>query len=300
MLIGALAGCAAHATDGGGSQAAAELGAEPTAAGIAPGSLEEEGVLLLVNDRNVAFDTLVQRAGLEASVASAIVGYRANDDGSPRWFSTVDEIDALPATDDVVFRKLVGDARANGYVEAPGFDPPTAARLSIPDGLGRPPTAHDVTVEAGFDGTSPAEAIALARAHLTNAVHPQMEIFTVQTLRDTHKAFTLAVGNLFAMGSPHAEFAVSLGADSLTMLGTMSALHPTILVAEKGGQKTYFARGESGRYEPLDPPRYPVPMRARVRLASAGDPGVRVFYPPWSAKVLAQPPLGSVTERDTE
>lgn len=111
--------------------------------------------------------------------------------------------------------------------------------------------------------------------------------------KDNHKAFTLAVGNLFAQGSPHATFAKSLGADKLTLLGTMSALNPTILVAEKAGETSYYARGASGRYEPIATPKYPVIMRAKIRLetGAANDPGqgVRVFYPAWSAKVLAGP-----------
>lgn len=70
------------------------------------------------------------------------------------------------------------------------------------------------------------------------------------------------------------------------MTGTMSALNPTILVAEKAGTKTYYARGASGRYEAIPAPKYPVIMRARVQLEPQG---VRVFYPAWSAKVLSGP-----------
>lgn len=282
------AGCAADATDDGDDTAEleGELGASPKAAGIAAGSLEEEGVLLLVNDRATTADVLRTRTKLTRSVATAIVAWRSDAEGKPRWFSSIDEIDAIRSTGTTTFVRLVGDARASGYVEAEGFDAPTLARLSVPDNLGRPPTANDVTVEAGFDGKSPDEARALVRSRITNVVDATNERFVAQTIDATHKAFTIAVGNLFATGSPHATFARELDADTLTMIGTMSALRPTILVAEKAGTKTYYARGASGRYEEIPAPKYPVVMRAKVRLEPQG---VRVFYPAWSAKVLSGP-----------
>lgn len=267
-----------------------ELGASPREAGITEGSLEEEGVLLLVNDRAVTREVLLGRTQVEPAVADAIVAFRTGPDGAPRWFSTIDEIDALPSTDTAAFQRLLADARAHGYVEPAGFDPPTLVRLMIPDGLGRPPTSDDVTVEAGFDGKSPDEVVAIVRGRLTNVVHSSNERFVEQTIRDNHKAFTIAVNNLFAPGSPPATFAESLAADELVLLGTMSAVRPTILVAVRAGVTTHYARGESGRYEPIDPPRYPVVIRARLRLAThAAGPGVRVFYPAWSAKVLSGP-----------
>lgn len=292
----ALSGCAAHGSTGAGDdigELEGELGVRPTAAGIRTGSPQEEGVLLLVNDRSVGVETLTTRTKLPSPVAGSITAFRTAADGAPRWFASVDEIDALPGADTQVFVRLVADARQTGYTEAPGFDPPTLARISVPSGLGRPPTANDVTVEAGFDGKPSAETAALVRGRITNAVHASNERFVAQTIADTHKAFTIAIGNLFAHGSPPAAFAASLGADELTMLGTMSAVHPTILVATKGGVKSTYARGATGRYEPLESPRYPVIMRARVRLetGAADDPGqgVRIFCPAWSAKVLSGP-----------
>ena len=283
-----IAGCAVDAADGEDEvgEAEGEIGASPKAAGIKAGSLEEEGVLLLVNDRATTVDVLRTRTKLTKAVATAIVAWRTGADGEPRWFSSIDEIDAIRSTGATTFQRLVADARAGGYVEAEGFDPPTSARLSVPDNLGRPPTSNDVTVEAGFDGKSPDEVLATVRGRITNTVDASNERFVAQTITTTHKAFTIAVGNLFANDSPHATFAQGLGADSLTMLGTMSALNPTILVAEKAGTKSYYARGASGRYEAIPAPKYPVIMRARVKL----DPqGVRVFYPAWSAKVLSGP-----------
>lgn len=287
LLALAAFGCAAEPADGGeAAEAEGEIGASPTAAGIREGSLEEEGVLLLVNDPATTAESLRARTKLTAGVADAIVAFRTGDDGRRRWFSSIDEIDALPGTGTTAFVRLVGDARASGYVEAEGFDPPTAARLSVPDGLGRPPTSNDVTVEAGFDGRSPDEVTAIVRARITNEVDRGNERFVDETIRATHKAFTIAVGNLFAPGSPPEASVRAIGADGLTMLGTMSAVRPTILVAVKDGRESYYARGDAGRYEPIDPPRYPVIMRARVRLEPQG---VRVFYPAWSAKVLEGP-----------
>lgn len=291
----ALGGCAADATDAADDvgEAEGEIGASPTSAGIKSGSLDEEGVLLLVNDRTVTESTLTTRTKLTAALSKRIVAFRTSPDGTPRWFSTIDEIDALPSTGKTVFQRLVADATASGHTEAPGFDPPTLAKISVPSNLGRPPTSNDVTVEAGFDGKPAAEAAILVRGRLTNTVDATNESFVKRTIADNHKAFTLAVGNFFAQGSPHATFAKGLGADKLTLLGTMSAVRPTILVAEKAGVTTFYARGASGGYEPIDPPKYPVIMRARIRpeTGAAGDPGqgIRIFYPAWSAKVLTGP-----------
>jgi len=279
-------GCAADpATDDDAEVSEGELGASPKAAGITDGSPEAEGVLLLANDRSVTEDVLRPRTKLTTGVARAIVAGRTGTDGAPRWYASIDEIDKIPNTGKAAFQRLVADAKAQGYVEAPGFDAP-AYRITIPDNLGRPPTTADVTVEAGFDGKSPDEVATIVRGRLTNTVDSSNERFVGETIRSTHKAFTLAVSNLFAPGSPHAEFARSLRADELTMLGTVSAIRTTILVAEKGGVTTYYARGTNGRYEPIAAPKYPVLMRAKVQLEPAG---VRVFYPAWSAKVLTGP-----------
>lgn len=302
LLLGAMVGlaslaggCAADTTDSEDEvgEAEGEIGTSPKSAGIKAGSPDEEGVLLLVNDRAVTESTLKTRTRLTSAVAKSINAFRTAADGKPRWFSTIDEIDALPSTGKVAFQRLVADASASGYTEAPGFDPPTLAKISVPSNLGRPPTSNDVTVEAGFDGKAAAEAAILVRGRLTNTVDSSNEGFVKRTIADNHKAFTLAVGNFFAQGSPHATFAKALGADKLTLLGTMSAVRPTILVAEKAGTTTYYARGAGGGYERIDAPKYPVIMRARIRLetGAAADPGqgVRVFYPAWSAKVLTGP-----------
>ena len=288
-VLGAATGCSAgdEADDGLSSQ---EGNVGAAAAGIAKGSLEEEGVLIYANDRSLDEDILTKRANLGAGFASALVRFRKGEDGKSRWFSSIDELDALPASDQVGFTRLLADARANGYVEAPGFDRP-AFRLEVPDNLGRPPTQADVIVHAGFDGRSPDEVVSLVRSRVTNDIHESNERFVAQTILENHKAFTLAINNMYVENSPHLTFAHALAADSLTMLGTMSGINRTILKAEKAGVTTYYARGTSGSYEPMrDTPKYPVIMRAKLKLPSRRqEPGVRVFYPAWSAKNLTGP-----------
>lgn len=278
-------GCAADVEDEPVAEQEGELGRSPRSAGITEGSLDEEGVLLLVNDRAMDEAALRTKVKLTTGVARAIVAFRTDDEGAARWFSSVDEIDALPRTGVTAFRRLVDHARAEGYVERPGFDAPEY-RLSIPDNLGRPPTSADVTVEAGFDGKTPDEARTIVRGRLTNTVHESNRRFVDKTITDTHKAFTIAVSNLFAPGSRDAAWLSGLGAERITALGTMSALKPVILAVEKGGETSYYARGASRSYERIETPRYPVIMRARVSLEPAG---VRIFYPAWSAKVLTGP-----------
>lgn len=290
-VLGAVSGCAADAADDAGDDVAAQEGnVGASAAGIAKGSLEEEGVLIYANDRAVGEDTFTKRANLAPGFASAIVAHRKGDDGKARWFSSIDELDALPASDQVGFTRLLADARANGYVEAPGFDRP-AFRLEIPENLGRPPTQADVIVHAGFDAKTPDEVVALVRGRITNDVHDSNERFIAETIRENHKAFTLAINNMYVENSPHLTFAHALAADSLTMLGTMSGINRTILKAEKGGVTSYYARGASGMYEAMPAePKYPVIMRAKLKLPSRRvEPGVRVFYPAWSAKQLGGP-----------
>jgi hypothetical protein len=291
----AMGGCAADDVDSGDDvgEAEGEIGASPKSAGITAGSADEEGVLLLVNDRSVTESTLKTRTKLTSAVAKSIVAFRTTADGKPRWFSTIDEIDALPSTGKAVFQSLIADAKTSGYTEAPGFDAPLQARIVVPPNLGRPPTSADVSIEAGFDGKSPDEVAVIVRGRLTNTVDNTNESFVKRTIAENHKTFTLAANNFFVGTSPHAIFARALGADRLTLVGTMSSVNPTILVAEKAGVTQYYTRGASGRYESIPTPKYPVIMRARIRvqtfLPNDPGPGIRITYPAWSAKVLTGP-----------
>ncbi len=273
-------GCSAGSQDDG-DEAASALEALPD--GLSDVSAEADGVRMLANDRRVGADVLTSRAGLSPAAAADIVAARKNRQGAQRWYRSVHDVLLLPAVSTADIQLLVRDAVANGYVERPGFDDPVSARLSIPDATPRP-RESDITVEAGFDGLAPDAAVALVRSRLTNVVDPRNESFVETTVRRNHKAFTIAAWNLLGRDTPPAVFARNLRAEKLTLLGTMSAVKPTILLAETGTQKTYYARGDSGAYERLaTAPTYPVIMRVGLRLAPLG---IRVFYPDWSATVL--------------
>jgi hypothetical protein len=269
-----------------------ELGAEPRAAGIAEGSLDEEGVLVAVDDPKTTASELETRAKLPSGVAAAITDFRA---GGARFFESIDEIDALPGTDAEAFRKLATYARDTGATEAAGFDALDKVRMKIRDGHTARPTSADIEIEAAFDGRSPDEVRSLVRRRLRGTIHMSNERFVDTTIEGTLHAFTIAANNLFADGSPHARFARGLEADRLTLVGTMSAVNPTFLVAEKAGATRWYVR-TSGEYVAVAAPKYPVVMRARIRLGGAEvAPGIRVFYPSWKAKVLAGP-TGEVIE----
>lgn len=254
--------------------------------GITDESIDAEGARILANDRNVTWQTLATSATLPRQAAEAIVAHRSDASGAPRWFTSLTEVLALPEVGESDVRALVLYGVANGYAEKRGFEVPNMARLSMERAQPRP-SERDITVEAGFDGKAPDEVVDLVRARLTNVVHQQNESFVRKTIRDNHKAFTIAAWNMLgARGSPPADFANNLQADKLTMMGTMSSMMPVYVVAERGGQTSYYARGERGTYQELpSAPKYPVIMRARLRLAPAG---IRVFYPEWSAPVLAR------------
>jgi hypothetical protein len=268
------------------------VNSSPVAAGIVTGSIEEQAVLNLVNDVSMDAAAYQTKVKLSAKVAAAIVGFRAGPTPSPnddRLFENVAQVDALPLTGKAVFDALLRYAKAGGY----DFAQPTLALFEIPDNLGRPPTSQDVSVIKGFDGRTPADVERIVRKNLTNAIHPQNERFVTDTIRQTHKAFTIGLGNFFVAGSPGATFLrTQTGGATVTLLGTASALNPSILEVDRAGKKTYFVPG-SGAYAPLQASmltptgiRYPILMRSTIRETPAG---VRLSYPTWSASVLLAP-----------
>jgi hypothetical protein len=294
--VGALGGCASDdgavtPEDGLDEDLVAS---SPVGAGIKPGSVEEASVLNLVND--VALDAAALRAKvkLSATVANAVVKFREGatqgieDD---KTFETLAEVDALPLTGKTVFVQLRTYAVANGY----DLLKPTMALFEIPDNLGRPPTSSDVRVAKGFDGKTPAKAEAIVRKNLTTMVHPQNERFVSETIQQCHKAFTIGLGNFFAVGSPGARFLEQQTAagGTLTLLGTASLVNPSVLELDRFGRKAYFVPGPGG-YVPLQASavadtgilRYPVLMRSVLRPTPAG---IRLSYPKWSASVLSAP-----------
>ncbi|MBI5545973.1 MAG: hypothetical protein HY901_18945 [Deltaproteobacteria bacterium] len=170
-------------------------------------------------------------------------------------------------------------------IVVPVFTPP-ACDLKIPDNLGRPVTSLDVTVTKVFDGRTPQEALAMVRQHLRTPLHDSNVSFVDKTVIDHHKGFTIAVNNAFIAGSPSQKFAQQNPDAKFSIVGTMSAVHPTLVCLERPGQEpAYFKRGPAG-YEKLTPMRYPIIMKADIRSTPQG---VRVSYPDWSAKVLSGP-----------
>lgn len=293
ILLGALfaMGCAPASSDEAASSEAA-LGEEVAAAGLREGTAEADGVLLLVNDHSTTtVDILTQRAGLPLEVAQAIVDYRTDEGGTPRWYKSLAELDAIPGTTAATFQQLVADAHENYYVDEGPFDPPTRAEVDVPDTIFGPISIDTVSVLAGYDGMSPDDVRRLVRNRVPNVIDDSNERFLQNTITSTHKAFTLGVGNLFVPSAPFGGWLRDLHADKITLLGTMSAIHPTVLVTEKDGVESYWVRNAQG-YEPIDWPtyHYPIIMRAYVRLETdPAGPGVRIFYPACPLKVLEQP-----------
>lgn len=288
LFLGALSsvGCAASSSNDDASDVNA-LSA-PASGTIAEGSLEAEGVLLLANDRAATVDVLQQRTKLTAAAATRIVAARTH--GAPHWFATVAEIAALPDVTADTMNLLLADAKATGYVDEGDLLPPAAA-IDYPTDLPGPLTSDLVTIQSGFDGLTPENVIDVIRNRVPNAIAPNNEQFLRNTITTSLKSFTLAVNNAFIENTPAGVWLRGLDADEITMLGTMSSVHPTALVTKKNGVESYWVRNATG-YEPIDwaTYHYPVLMRAHIRLET--DPagaGVRIFYPACPLKVLAGP-----------
>ena len=103
----------------------------------------------------------------------------------------------------------------------------------------------------------------------------------------------LALGDYRGRVLTHTERAWA----SITFAGTMRMSMPTLLLVEKAGVTTYYARGDGG-YQAIPRPNAPIIMRARVRTGNHPDgQGVRLFYPAWSAKVLSGLLAGAAPSR---
>lgn len=267
---------------------------ESLPSGMTEDSAEAIGVRMLANDRRVTVDVLTTRVGLSPAAAKGIVAARKGPGGVERWYRSVLDVLSLPTVGPDDIARLAKDAVKSGYVEKPGFDLPDQVRLKLAHATSAPKES-DIVVEAGFDGLAPDAVVSLVRSRLTNTVDGDNESFVTDTIRANHKAFTIAAFNLLGPATPPGKFAANLHASSLTLLGTVSAVHPTILVAETAGEKSYYTRGEGGTYVKMsEAPKYPILMTAKLRLA-APQAGIRVFYPEWSAKVLREP-TGQVIE----
>lgn len=168
--------------------------------------------------------------------------------------------------------------------------------IVIPDNLGRPPRVTDVIIKKGFDGRSPDQVVDLVKRNLQTPLHASNKSFVDKTIRDNHRAFTIAVSNMFVPNNEASNFA-SLQArrGTVTVLSTMSAINPVIVRVQPntGGAPQFFARGANGTYAPIPEPKYPVICEAKVRFRP--EPGLAMQYPKWSASVLSGP-TATITE----
>jgi len=160
------------------------------------------------------------------------------------------------------------------------------------------PTLDDVTITAGVDGQAPSFALTTVRSKLTTPVAAQNSGFVDKTILATHKAFTIAVSNMYVAGSPPNKM-ISPGGDlagaDITVLGVMSAVHPTVIMAKKPGERVsrFFVPAGGGAYDELKTMPYSVIMKARLQDGAQG--GMRVTYQTWSNKTLGEQ-LTTITE----
>ena len=160
--------------------------------------------------------------------------------------------------------------------------------ITIPDNLGRPPRTTDVTVKSGFDGKTPAEVVDLVKGNLTNALHPSNVRLVEQSIKDNHKAFTMAVSNMFVANSPPNRFVSNLlQTNAVTVQMTMSSVNPVIIQARGPGTPglSWYGKGPNGDWVQIPKPKYPVVAQSQLRLAPA--PGLTMEYKKWSTPALA-------------
>lgn len=184
----------------------------------------------------------------------------------------------------------------------PGWGPSTspwmkpAYDISIPDHLGRPPRVTDVTIKKGFDGLSPDEVTGKVKKNLKGTLHPSNKTFVEKTIRENHRAFTMAISNMFVADSPPNRFVGLLAArNTVTVQGTMSSVNPVIIKAQAPGQAEprYYAKGPGGDYVEIPAHKYPVVMESQIRFRP--EPSLTVNYPVWRTPALAGP-ITTITE----
>ena len=265
-------------------------------AGIAKDSPEERAIVNLVNDVSMDATAYVSKVGLTKTLGAALVKARNGAAEGPeddKFYRSAQDVDKVPNTGAAAFRSLKTYALANNYDLAK----PNLALLQIPDNLGRTPTSNDVQIYRGYDGRKSEEALAMIRSKLGNPIDASNERFFRDTVLASYKSFTIGLGNFFAPNSPTQRYLQNFPyGTKFTLLGTMSALRPTILKVESPMGTFYYQKASSGgfAYEALDPsvknadgtPRYPVIMTSKVRTSPAG---VYVEYPQWKASVLTSP-----------
>jgi hypothetical protein len=168
------------------------------------------------------------------------------------------------------------------------FYKPVAFHMEVPDNLGRQPMFEDVIIHKGLDGRSPSQAVERVRSKLATPLHPSNVGLIQKTALITHKAFTLAVNNAFIEGSPANRLIKGelAGAD-VSILGVMSQVQPTVLMAKVPGERTarFYAPTPGGGYQRIEKLSYSVVMKARLEKGVEG--GVRVSYHQWNHPALA-------------
>ncbi|MGI5860899.1 MAG: hypothetical protein ACOX6T_02460 [Myxococcales bacterium] len=174
----------------------------------------------------------------------------------------------------------------------PGIRPPAVKfveprfELYFPDNLGRRPTSADIKVRKGLDGRSPEQMLEVVLGKSTGRIHESNKRLVESTILDVHKAFTIGVNNAFCQGSPLQRLAQQYPGANITLLGTLSAITPTVVKIEQPGKEPlYFQRGGTGFLQMGKQP-YQVIMQAALRLS---PPGVQLGYPAWGQANLAGP-----------
>jgi hypothetical protein len=181
-----------------------------------------------------------------------------------------------------------------GFADGPDFVPP-ALELSIPPGAR--PTSENVRVVHDFSGMTPNEALTLVLSRQQETLHSENERFVSDIILQTHKAWTLALNNVFVLSSnparTFAETQLATGAQ-LTFIGVMSAMNPVwARVVETNGSMQWFVN-KSGRYELEAEPNYHILFEAEVRYNP--EAGIKINHPIWSDPRLSQPIRGQIIE----
>jgi hypothetical protein len=181
-------------------------------------------------------------------------------------------------------------------VSRPPRDPfkPPAFEVVIPPNLGHKPTSQDVRVKKGFDGLTPSQVTSAVVSHLKSPLADINRTFVTAHIPQIHKAFTMAVNNLFVAGSPNKAFIDGvLARHDITVLGSMTSSQPAVIKATRPGiaAPLYYAKDARGEFVQVPEPRFVV-MSAAIRRSPAG---VAVTYPDWTCAALSGP-TGSVTE----
>jgi hypothetical protein len=208
-----------------------------------------------------------------------------------------DTTERLAALRKITLGKQTAPAQQKLSVKkASAFYKTPAMSISVADAVRGTPKYEDVTINQGFDGRTPQQALAFVRSKLTTKVAAQNDSLVDKTILGAHKSFTLAVNNVFVKGSPsNTRMAGEWAGAEVTVLGVMSQVHPVVMMVKKPTDKVarYFSPAAGGGYEELSKLSYKVIMKAQLEDGSKA--GVRVSYQTWAAPTLSGP-ISNVVE----